>query len=68
FYSLPYVRCIRGKYHFEFIKKWLISLREKINTLDLMNLSKVTKDPAQMEMRRFASATPAPYEIKNFTL
>ncbi|EKK7721521.1 DUF4435 domain-containing protein, partial [Cronobacter sakazakii] len=39
FYSLPYVRCIRGKYHFEFIKKWLISLREKINTLDLMNLS-----------------------------
>lgn len=68
FYSLSYIRCVRGKYHLEFLKKWLISLRDLINNAGLMSLSKVTKDPAQMEMRRFASATPPPDEIIKFGL
>lgn len=63
FEGLPFVRCIRGKYHYEFIKKWLVSLREKINSDNLLNIPRVNKDPAQMEMRRFASATRPPNEL-----
>ncbi|GDX06668.1 DUF4435 domain-containing protein [Buttiauxella sp. A111] len=68
FSNLPYIRCIRGKYHFEFVKKWLESLRGLINGTGFMNLARVTKDPAQMEMRRFASATPVPAQLVNSAL
>lgn len=63
FNELPYIRTIRGKYHFEFIKKWLANLRELINSGSLYGLPKITKDPEQMDMRRFASATPPPIEL-----
>ncbi|HGW4086802.1 TPA: DUF4435 domain-containing protein [Klebsiella michiganensis] len=63
FNALPYIRTIRGKYHFEFVKKWLVSLRTLINNEGLHNIPKVNKDPEQMDMRRFASATPVPTEL-----
>lgn len=63
FNRLPYIRAIRGKYHFEFIKKWLVSLRDLINSSGFLDIPKVNKDPAQMDMRRFASATPPPTEL-----
>lgn len=63
FDSLPYVRAIRGKYHFEFIKKWLVSLRKLINEQSLLNLPKVRKDPEQMDMRRFACSITPPTEL-----
>ncbi|EPE4036382.1 DUF4435 domain-containing protein [Enterobacter kobei] len=65
FERLPYERSIRGKYHFEFVKKWLVSLREVINSEQLLDIPRVSKDPAQMDMRRFASATIAPQELMN---
>lgn len=63
FDSLSYIRSIRGKYYFEFIKKWLASLRVLINTTSIYSLPNVRKDPEQMEMRRFASAVTPPKEL-----
>lgn len=67
FNELPFIRSIRGKYHFEFIKKWLSNLREVINSGSLYDLPKITKDPEQMDMRRFASATPPPIKMSHFS-
>lgn len=54
---------IKGKYHFEFFKLWLCSLKESMKGKpELANLT-FNKNPFMIEMRRLASATPIPDEI-----
>lgn len=54
---------IKGKYHFEFFKLWLCSLKEYMKAHPEVASLSFNKDPLMIEMRRLASATPAPVEI-----
>lgn len=56
-------RKIRGKYVFEFIKKWLESAR--IYILGKYGL-KVKKDPMQITFRRMACSSKVPNEMMNY--
>lgn len=54
---------IKGKYHFEFFKLWLCSLKEYMKARPEMASLSFNKDPFMIEMRRLASATPVPAEV-----
>jgi len=64
FDNLSDTRAIRGKYVFDFIKIWLSSLKENLTKIEGINIKPSKKDPLTLEMRRLASSTLIPDEIK----
>lgn len=64
FENLHEGRAIRGKYIFEFIKLWLDSLKKSLTSRGDINVSLSKKDPLMLDMRRLASSSPIPNELK----
>lgn len=64
FDSLTDSRAVRGKYVFEFIRLWLNSLKMNLMSREGCEAKPSKKDPLMLEMRRLASSTPVPIEIK----
>lgn len=64
FDSLSDKLAIKGKYIFEFVKKWLCSLKKELKTL-IPDIP-IKKDPLHFDLRRFASIAPIPRELEDF--
>ncbi|WP_368912720.1 hypothetical protein [Proteus mirabilis] len=63
FFSLDYNRAIRGKYIFEFVKRWLLSAKDYL--LEKHNI-KTKKDPLLIDFRRMACSSNIPEEINSY--
>ncbi|MGY0350693.1 DUF4435 domain-containing protein [Edwardsiella tarda] len=60
FFDLDYNRAIRGKYIFEFVKRWLLSAKDYL--LEKYSI-KTKKDPLLIDFRRMACSSNIPEEI-----
>lgn len=66
FDTLPDCRAIRGKYVFEFIKKWLSSAKEYLSDYASEHRLSIKNDPETITIRRLAGASPIPSELRSF--